>query len=51
MTLDITWSANRVVCEASRATAFAITDTKLVSNCNFVNSRQCKVASRIKFNF
>ena len=51
MTLDITCSANHVVCEANRAAAFAIIDTKLVSNCNFVNSRQCKAASRIKFNF
>ena len=51
MTLDITWSANCVICEANRATAFAITDAKLVSSCNFVNSRQCKAASRIKFNF
>ena len=37
--LILTWSENCVICSATGAAKFKITDTKLCSCCNFINSR------------
>ena len=44
--LTITWSANLIICEAERVTAFAITHTKVYVPS--VNSRQYKAIGPIE---
>ena len=48
ITLDLTGPSNCVIWETNRATTMVITDTKLFSCYNFVNSRQCEAASTNK---
>ena len=42
------WTANCVICDANRATTFAITDTILFLSRNSVNARQYKATGAIK---
>ena len=50
--LDLTWSENCVICEADRATTFAITNTKLnVPVVTFSNQDKARLLQQLKSRF
>ena len=46
--LILTWSADYITSSVAGKTKISITDTKLYSNRNFINSRQFKTIATIK---